>query len=145
MELFGDLSLTLEEVQARQGGSEETIAEAILHMRTLPLCIFTLMQQTIVVQTPEKPRRHVRRRLKRKDSPLHEKMVKIVRLRRVRHRETPKGESQPVDWSHRWVVSGHWRLQPTNQGVKRIYIMPFVKGPEDKPLLIKETVHVLDR
>ena len=71
-------------------------------------------------------------------------MVKVIRLRHVTHK-SPSGESQPVDWSHRWVVNGHWRMQPTKTGVKRIWIMPHVKGPDDKPLVLKETVFVLDR
>ncbi len=144
-EPFGDPSLSLEEVVTRQGGDEQTVTEAILHMRKLPLCIFALMQQTLVSTTPTKPQRATRRRLKRLDSPLHDKLVKIVRLRHVRHRDERSPDAQPVDWSHRWIVNGHWRMQPTKDGVKRIWIMPFVKGPEDKPLMLKETIHVLDR
>lgn len=51
------------------------------------------------------------------------------------HEET--GEHRSVEWSHRWIVSGHIRNQPyPSEGVTRpIYIPPHVKGPADKPLL----------
>jgi hypothetical protein len=46
------------------------------------------------------------------------------------------------EWSHRWVVRGHWREQwYPSEGVHRlIWIEAFVKGPEDRPLIIKDTV-----
>ena len=48
-----------------------------------------------------------------------------------------------VEWSHRWLVRGHWRLQP--HGPKRslrkvIWIDPFIKGPQDKPFDERQTV-----
>lgn len=48
-----------------------------------------------------------------------------------------------VAWSHRWMVRGHWRLQPC--GPRRsqrrlIWIDPFIKGPSDKPLDVRPTV-----
>jgi len=146
-EQFGKgIGFTPEEAAARQGGTVETVSEAVLHMRKLPLCLFALMQQTLVRTTEEKPQRTTRRRLAKAKSPLADKLVKVVRLRHVVHRDdehTP--ESRHVDWTHRWIVNGHWRMQPTKTGVKRIYIMPFVKGPEGKPLVLKETVNVLER
>jgi hypothetical protein len=52
-----------------------------------------------------------------------------------------------VAWTHRWMVRGHWRLQP--HGPKRslrrtIWIDPYVKGPEDKPLDVRPTVWTTD-
>ena len=128
-----------------QGISKDRMLAALVHSRKLPLCIFALMKQTLVKTVPERPDRAARRRLKKAKSPLATKTVKVVKLRRIVHREASDGDGQPVDWSHRWVVNGHWRQQPTNDGPKRIWIMPFVKGPEDKPLVLKETVHVLER
>lgn len=48
-----------------------------------------------------------------------------------------------INYSHRWMVRGHWRLQP--HGPERslrkpIWIDPYVKGPEDKPLDVRETI-----
>lgn len=47
------------------------------------------------------------------------------------------------DWSHRWLVSGHWRNQwYPSEGVHRpIWIDAFVKGPSDAPLLVRPTVY----
>jgi hypothetical protein len=39
-----------------------------------------------------------------------------------------------VDWAYQWAVRGHWRDQPTKEGYKLIWIHPYIKGPEDKPL-----------
>lgn len=48
-----------------------------------------------------------------------------------------------VDWSRRWMVRGHWRLQPYGPGRslrKSRWIDPYVKGPEDKPLDVRQTI-----
>ena len=60
--------------------------------------------------------------------------VRVVTLKRRRARS--KGESEAVEWSHRWVVQMHKRRQwyPSTQEHKVIFVGPFVKGPEGKPL-----------
>ena len=62
--------------------------------------------------------------------------VRVIRLpRRVRG---SAGEPRSVDWQSRWIVSGHWRQQPWGPERKRIrpvWIAPYLKGPEDKPLV----------
>lgn len=48
-----------------------------------------------------------------------------------------------VEWSRRWMVRGHWRLQPYGPQRtlrKAIWIDPYVKGPEDKPLDVRDTL-----
>src|ERR1044072_2305074 len=47
---------------------------------------------------------------------------------------TADEERHQVDWAWQWAVRGHWRDQPTKDGYKLIWIHPFIKGPEDKPL-----------
>jgi len=53
-------------------------------------------------------------------------------------------ESSTVEWTKRWMVRGHWRLQPYGpvgqKTHKPIWIDPYVKGPEDKPLDVRPTV-----
>lgn len=87
----------------------------------------------------------VRERLPRSDRRRRQKSgnddpdpdIRMVALRR-RHLEysgiTPSPDQ--VDWSCRWVVSGHWRQQwyPSTQENRPIFISPYVKGPDDKPL-----------
>lgn len=60
--------------------------------------------------------------------------VRVVTLKKRRARS--KGESEAVEWSHRWVVQMHKRRQwyPSKQEHKVIFVGPFVKGPEGKPL-----------
>jgi len=73
--------------------------------------------------------------------------VTIVQYRRVETDKEYSGESS-VEWSHRWIVRGHWRWQPykTIDGkddVKRIWIAPFMKGPDDKPLILTDKIYAL--
>jgi hypothetical protein len=72
--------------------------------------------------------------------------VVVVTLRRRKQSEHV-GETL-VEWSHRWVVRGFWRWQPCGPGRserKRIWVAPFVKGPEDKPLIVSDKVYALHR
>lgn len=101
--------------------------------------LFRLLQQTIAVHRTERPPRATRRRAARLDYP--EKDVTVVYLRRPRDDSHPADrEGKTVEWSHRWIVSGHWRNQwYASLGEHRqIWINPFVKGPEDQPLRIRE-------
>jgi hypothetical protein len=64
--------------------------------------------------------------------------VTFVDLRRIKTRQPGEGEeSISIDWKHRWVVSGHLRAQwyPSENAHHLIYIAPYMKGPEDAPLL----------
>lgn len=57
-----------------------------------------------------------------------------------------------VDWQHRWTVRGHWkrftrgpiydanprrRIDEGGVSCVKVWCPPFVKGPEDKPLVLK--------
>lgn len=60
----------------------------------------------------------------------------------LRHAEPPKvtsgqADAAQVEWMHRWVVSGHYRAQwyPSESAHHVIYIEPYLKGPENAPLL----------
>lgn len=49
-------------------------------------------------------------------------------------------------YSHRWIVSGHFRNQAVGQNWSEhrvIWIPPYVAGPAGKPLVIKEKVTVI--
>ena len=72
--------------------------------------------------------------------------VRVVRLRRT---ESPGHDSDHAgrDWQHRWVVRMHKVRQwyPSLQQHKVIYRGPYIKGPDDKPLLSGEPVRGLVR
>ena len=61
--------------------------------------------------------------------------IRVVQLRKNEYPARGHGETE-VEWSCRWAVSGHWRNQacgPKHGDRQLRYIMPFVKGPSDKP------------
>lgn len=107
---------------------------------------FLIMSQTITTTTPEKGDRAQRRRQERENLPSE---VLVIQFRKTRYTSVERGEERHVDWSHRWIVGGHWRWQPYKDPAsggeikKRIWISPYVKGPDDKPLKTKERVYVL--
>jgi len=71
--------------------------------------------------------------------------IKIVRLRSTRQSAASSGSaaSQPANYSHRFLVAGHWKMQPfgPQRKLRRpVYIDEYIKGPEGSPLVVKETV-----
>lgn len=75
--------------------------------------------------------------------------VTCASLRRQRYLSEAEREAEARDYSHRWIVRGHMRNQPvgprnTEGGQKhlRVWIAPYVKGPEDKPLILKDRVQL---
>jgi hypothetical protein len=70
--------------------------------------------------------------------------VSVILLRRKSGRGL---ENTEVEWSHRWLVRGHWRNQwySTLKEHRLIYINPHIKGPDDKPLIVHDKVNLLGR
>ena len=98
-------------------------------------CMLFLKQEVVVAGPGEDLDRAARRRLER-DGWKREPVVRVVRLRRV-HAHAPSDDTAAVDWSCQWVVRGHWRQQPVGPGKRdrrTTWVLPYVKGPEDKPL-----------
>lgn len=95
------------------------------------------LDQRIFVTSQQRAERHAVKRLERQGWQ-GEPLVRVVELRRREHHSHQNRDADPatVPWSCQWVVSGHWRQQPyPSQGiVQPRWIMPYVKGPEDKPL-----------
>lgn len=79
----------------------------------------------------ERPSRATRKRAKR--AGLDEADVLVVRLRRERQANEHLGGV--ANYSHRFMVHGHWRDQwyPTLDAHRQVWIAPYVKGPADKP------------
>jgi hypothetical protein len=73
-------------------------------------------------------------------------VVRVVQLRATTPDTTP-GDHNSDRWHHRWVVRMHKVRQwyPSEQRHKVIYRGPYIKGPDDKPLLGGETVRGLTR
>lgn len=68
---------------------------------------------------------------------------KLIYIRPKRENNSTYPISESIDWSHRWVVMGHWRkthlLGKDRNGVYCVngytWVVPHEKGPEGKPLI----------
>jgi hypothetical protein len=112
----------------------------------LASCAWLKQRIAVVERTPLE--RHARKRLQREQGiEIHD--IKVIRLRRAESLARVEGShGEPVEWSCRWVVNGHWRNQyhPSDGKHELQYILPYVKGPEDKPLRIpSHTVYAVNR
>lgn len=91
-----------------------------------------LSQRNVTDVSEESLPRAARRRAE------HECSHSTVRVVRLPRRASHGDGTRDVDWHHRWIVRGHWRQQPWGPERKRVrpvWIAPYVKGPEDAPML----------
>lgn len=74
--------------------------------------------------------------------------IRVITLRSERvHSEEPT-DGSGREYSHRWVVRAHWRSQacgPRHQDRRWVLVRLHTRGPEDKPLIIKERAFDLRR
>lgn len=71
--------------------------------------------------------------------------VRFVYLRGHPAGETGGGDGAKRVYDCRWIVRGHYRNQAYGRNWedhRRIWIPPYVAGPEDKPLRVRPVVHV---
>jgi hypothetical protein len=113
------------------------------------LCV--LVEHKLSQTDTDYPQRHVYKRAAKAGitEPKETSKVRIIRLREVPRQkgETAEDyEKRKVEWSHRWIVGAHmaWRhVGPRGSNRRRrVYISPYVKGPADAPLVLKEDVRV---
>lgn len=76
--------------------------------------------------------------------------VGVIELRRLQPGRTTDEDDtgQARQYTHRWVVRGHWRNQAHGPGRKLrrpTWVPSYTKGPEGAPLLAREHVHVWRR
>jgi hypothetical protein len=118
--------------------------------RKVMAAFWTLIEQEgIATRREERPGRPAARRTERAGVDPELARVQVVLLRRARRTvEEPEEEHAKVAWSHRWLVEGFWRMQPVGKGraQRRLtFVRPHVKGPSDKPLVVKQKVHAWTR
>lgn len=122
-----------EEFVSRGGGPRRSLAFRHTVLTMFAACL-AFIQQRILVQSVQRPERATRKRA----APVfnEEREVRVIELRKRAVPSAPSGEHDPIDWACRWVVSGHWRQQwfPSVQENRPVWITPYIKGPEDKPL-----------
>jgi len=102
--------------------------------RSFVISLFAFMNQPFsTVESRRLPRAN--RRSLQREIGLEDPQVKVITLRRTQHTKgQPTGGS--TEWACRWFVKGHWRSQyyARTQQNSPLWIMPYMKGPEDKPL-----------
>lgn len=116
---------------------------SVIEDRSRIAALWLLASQTLAAKETEPiPRPAAKRQLR---EGLEIPTLRVIRLRHRRSAGSEQEESVPQDWSHRWLVSGHWRNQwlPSENRHRPTWIAPYVKGPEDKPLVLKDTVKAL--
>lgn len=130
-----------------------TMSKQVFNNTRFMLALLMLLGQTITSTQRHDLRPANPKRARRMKVP---GAVTVITLRHAKHIAHHDQESS-VEWSHRWVVRGHWRSQhcgPHHPGAQevapgqyrtRIWIAPFVKGPEDRPLVVRSKVNRLSR
>lgn len=107
-----------------------------------------LMGERIVLSEQRQASRAARREAQRFLYP--PSVLRVVELRRPTNRKDgEEGEEQAArEYSHRWIVRGHWRNQACGPGHslrKQTWISAYEKGPEDLDLVVKTRVWNWDR
>lgn len=121
----------LDEVGKQTRPSDQDTLEASVRYigAALALC-----RQQIISTPSQRAERSTRKRAA--DLFAHEPLIRVVQLRRASTGQSADATGRSVEWSCRWVVSGHWRQQyyPSSDDHKPIWVLPYVKGPESAPL-----------
>lgn len=105
--------------------------------------MWLLMQQPLAAVTEVDVDRAAKRRLQRAGR--EPSSVRVISLRRSQNDGGAAGIGR--DYSHQWVVRGHWRQQwhPKRQVHRPVWIAPHIKGPEGAPLIGGEKVYAWKR
>jgi len=101
------------------------------------VALFEFMGQRIIASDPVSPDLKESRKRDRKLIAGYKGEVPdltVVKLRRVYAGQRESEASTPLQRDIHWAVSGHWRNQPTNDGIKLIWINPYTKGNKSLPL-----------
>lgn len=131
-------TLDMAEVQSQQADAE------IVQLVSLAWTFFHLSMQTIASREKEAAEKKVAKRWRKMLMP---KSITVIRLRRA-HSSRGEGLEGSIEWSHRWIVRGHWRMQacgPERSERRPTYIGAHVKGPEGLPLKQSNKVYNLER
>jgi hypothetical protein len=107
---------------------------------------WSFVQQRVLVVGEAQHPRAVRKRAEKANLTLP--ALQVIRLRRADNGPVqPSDNPKHVDWRFRWIVVGHWRWWWfESEGRRRqIWVNPYVKGPEDRPLLKRKSVFAVER
>jgi hypothetical protein len=123
--------------------TDPTIFEEQTRLRQWVLAATALLKQRILVAERQLATRGERKRLDKLSMPT---AVMTIALRATEHTNAETGQGM-VEWSHRWIVRGHWRQQwyPSQQEHRVLWIPPYIKGPDDQPLIVRPAVYTVAR
>lgn len=109
----------------------------------LMLSLWLLCNQRVADSRQQQPQPRLQRRAQRMEKANLEDGIAVVTLRRLQAPPSPSATSSVVEWSCRWIVSAHWRNQwyPGSGEHRPKWIHPYPKGPDDKPLVLKDRVY----
>lgn len=119
------------------------VDEGLAQQRKLLLAVNLLASQYVAVLSGQRAGRAQRRRAQRMafTSPTYGQ-INVVTLRRAYQPSGGEESGEDFEYSHRFMVRGHWRHQwyPSRGEHELIWVDPFIKGPENKPLIIKDRI-----
>jgi hypothetical protein len=121
--------------------------ELVDHPQATPLVAsWLLIAQRLDDTTPAAAEPAIRKAYARARRPAPEVTVVRIRGHAAHTAETPSSAATSRTFTQRFWVSGHWRNQAYGPGraLRRpVYIHPFLKGPDDRPIQQTSTVRVL--
>jgi hypothetical protein len=121
-------------------------------IRAMWMTFFRVLQRLMAEKIVVKDKRQVHRAAWREAGRISRgqldlKTVRVIELRRRQQDDAEPTNGGPGNYSHQWIVKGFWRNQyyPKSGTHRQKYIADYVKGPKDKPLIVKKRVWVWDR
>jgi hypothetical protein len=107
-----------------------------VNLASFLLAASAFMRQKIVMNTPERANRQMQKRLQKTGEWGGSTIIRDIQLRAIEQKARSTAGLTQTDYSCRWWVRRHWRLQhyPSTGKVIPILIDPYIKGPLDKPI-----------
>lgn len=108
--------------------------------------LWLLAAQPLAETTVAQPGRAAARRSQRAQLSSDVRIVNVRRRATDAEREPLPAGGSGRTYTRRWIVEGFWRQQACGPGWKDhrpLFIESHVRGPKDKPLIVRETVKVL--
>jgi hypothetical protein len=130
---------------SEMGGSPAVTVTPSYVMHALML----MLQQPPEIITVSKRELSNKKQLKRLKAKSIPSEVTVIDIRHKYRSVSASGSPTDREYSRRWLVIGHWRWQPMKDketGLpirKRIWINPYIKGPDDKPFVATKRVQAL--
>ena len=132
----------IDDLTVEPGEDSEQRRASMIEDRRMMAAFWLLASQANIAETTDVSLpRPVRRRVERTGRSVPR--VRLIDIRRPKH--VSQGGHREVAWTHQWLVSAHWKqvaYGPGHSLRRPMLIAPYIKGPDDKPFVPKETVKV---